>query len=257
MCVDVCVGYWAFCEVAVKVSHQKKRSRLNVAMDLVSLDGSAAQWNIRHPNIMLVYGATVLTDGRFAVVSELLESSLSELISGLNETLNLRERSDVAMGVACGLSHLHRMSVVHGSVRPDHILITYTMTAKLTIPGIHGLFDTGGGTMNDSRMHRIRYGKYFSPERLSKDGEIIKRPTFESDVYGLVMTVSELIRFHLTDTEEEEQSPLLLALDYDPKRRCSVADIVKYLSSFRLSDVYNACAQKREVKGKHRNPVSP
>lgn len=253
---DVYVGYWSFSEVAVKVSRTKQQSHTNLVMDLVTLDGSAARWNVRHPNIMLVYGATVLTDGRFAVVSELLESSLSELISGLNETLNLRERTDLAVGVACGLRHLHRMGFVHGSVRPDHVLITYSMTAKLTLPRIHGLFDVDGSG-DDSRSFRIRYGKYIAPERLSRIGAIVKKPTFQSDVYGLVMTVSELIRFHLTGTPTDlEQSPLLLGLDYDPKQRCSVADVVKYLSSFRQTEEYGTCPPKREVKGKYRNSVT-
>ena len=223
-------------------------------MDLVTLDGAAAIWNIRHPNVMLVFGATILEDGRFAIVSELLESTLSELISGLSETLNVRERTDLAMGVACGLTHLHRIGLVHGSVRPDHVLITSAMAAKLTVPRIHGLFGINGAE-NDSRSYRIRYGKYNSPERLSRSGAVIKKPTFQSDVYGLAMTVSELIRFHLTGSPELEQSPLLLALDFDPKRRCSVADVVKYLSSLRQMEEYSACPPKREVKGKYRNSV--
>lgn len=235
----------------MKVSREKKSSDPNLCKDLVTLNGSSPIWNIRHPNIMLVFGATVLEDGRFAIISELLESTLSELISGLSETLNVRERTDLAMGVACGLTHLHRVGLVHGNVRPDHVLITSSMTAKLTIPRIHGLFDVHGAE-NDSRSYRIRYGKYNAPERLSRSGAVIKKPTFQSDVFGLAMTVSELIRFHLTGSPELEQSPLLLALDFDPKRRCPGADVVRYLSTLRRMEEYSACPPKRDVKGKYR-----
>jgi serine/threonine protein kinase len=73
---------------------------------------------IRHPNLLIFFGAGTTDDGRFFLVTELLTGgSLRKALLDKETTIDWSVRHRVAKQVASGMQHLHSLSVVHRDLK--------------------------------------------------------------------------------------------------------------------------------------------
>ena len=140
----------------------------------------------QHDNIVNIHG--VIIDGsETKVVMEFIPSNLSELIhegarGGRNQDeLNRASKLRILVGAGKGLRFLHSQGVVHSDIKPQNILVTSEMVAKIS--------DFSGSQsmcITNSLLGRFHITlRYAAPELLR--GNV--RSTQESDCYsfGVVM----------------------------------------------------------------------
>lgn len=79
---------------------------------------------IRHPNLLIFYGAGTSDDGRFFLVTELLAGGpLRKALLDTEKEINWDVRTRVATQVAKGMQHLHSLSIVHRDLKVHHVVI--------------------------------------------------------------------------------------------------------------------------------------
>ncbi len=101
----------------------------------------------------------------------------------LDRTARLTLFLDVADGVAAA----HRQLVVHGDIKPDHVVVTEDGQIKLLDFGIGRLLEHRPGAHDDNDRWRALTPDYASPEQ--RDG---KPPSPASDVYQLGLLLRRL-----------------------------------------------------------------
>ncbi|MBW3603017.1 MAG: protein kinase [Actinobacteria bacterium] len=139
-----------------------------------------------HPNIVSVYTAGILDDGRAYLVMEYLEGG--SLDDRLRERGRLPVEEVLAYGVqlAGALASAHALGVVHRDVKPHNVLLTSFGTVQLADFGIAALTDatrtTAGVTATIAHV---------APEVLDN-----APPSPASDVYALGSTLFMLLAGH-------------------------------------------------------------
>lgn len=86
--------------------------------------------SVAHPNIvrLLEYGRD---RNRFYLINELLESASLRFVLNDAGVLPLPETSAVLRAVGDALQYLHAKGMVHGNLRPEHVLVTFGYEVKL------------------------------------------------------------------------------------------------------------------------------
>jgi tetratricopeptide (TPR) repeat protein len=115
--------------------------RRGVDPEMLRVEAEAAA-QLQHPNIVTVHD--VGTDGGHAwIVLELLrgETLDARLRRG---PLPYAEALRVALGVARGLAHAHRMGIVHRDLKPANVFICEDGAAKILDFGLSRVFGSGG-----------------------------------------------------------------------------------------------------------------
>ncbi len=92
--------------------------------------GAAELKSVAHPNIvrLLEYGRD---RNRCYLVNELLESASLRFVLNDAGVLPLPETTAVLRAVGDALQYLHAKSMVHGNLRPEHVLVTFGYEVKL------------------------------------------------------------------------------------------------------------------------------
>src|SRR5205823_14928951 len=95
----------------------------------------ATTGNLRHKNIVTIYGSGD-EDGNPYLVMELLEGeTLKEVIVG-QRSLSLLQKIQIMTQVADGLAYAHSQQVVHRDVKPENIMVLRDGVVKIMDFGI-------------------------------------------------------------------------------------------------------------------------
>eukprot|EP00041_Stephanoeca_diplocostata_P034667 m.1194113 g.1194113 ORF g.1194113 m.1194113 type:complete len:1145 (+) comp24560_c0_seq2:657-4091(+) len=115
-------GMWGHIPVAVKL--------LRVPLD--DLDPQAAEdfdrevrfmQSIRHPHLLIFYGAGVSSSGNGFLVTELMEGSLRQLLADRTRELGWASRWTMASDIARGMKHLHGLGMLHCDLKSENCLV--------------------------------------------------------------------------------------------------------------------------------------
>jgi eukaryotic-like serine/threonine-protein kinase len=134
-------------------------------------------------NVIRVYDAGLLPDGRPYLLTELCESSLQQLVVRRGGALLEPEAAELGYRVAIALLAAHSAQVIHGDVTPQNVLIRPSGAPVLADFGLAVLRDYRGNTASGFNP------AYAAPETLSHDGRIDER----TDVYGLGATLYAML----------------------------------------------------------------
>lgn len=143
---------------------------------------SAAQ--LDHPNIVTVYD--VGQDGNIHyIVMEYVDGEDLKSIIRREGRLNVDRAVDIAIQIAAGVGHAHKMGIIHCDIKPQNILVTREGLVKVTDFGIARALSESGLTDPE-----VVWGSptYFSPEQAA--GE---RPVPASDVYSIGVVLYEML----------------------------------------------------------------
>lgn len=137
-----------------------------------------------HPNIVTVYD--VGQDGnRHYIVMEYVDGEdLKSLIRRVGR-LSVDQAVEIAIQIAAGVGHAHRMGIIHCDIKPQNVLLTKEGLVKVTDFGIARALSESGLTDPE-----VVWGSptYFSPEQAA--GE---RPVPASDVYSIGVVLYEML----------------------------------------------------------------
>ena len=230
------IGLWGGSPVAVK-TYRDVQVGEGVLSDILLC---------RHPNVTAVYG---LTEDHKSIVMELTEGNVAELITGFAQAggvLSLREKVDMARGCLQGLNYLHRIGVVHGSIRPSNVLVNALMVAKLA--------DVRETSIVGSQVKpKAECLRYVAPE-LSRSGKPFC-PTKRGDIFSLGQTFLDLFSTLSGDAAErldDVPHPWLKVLcrqmtDPSPESRLPLVDCLAMMATVATSTEYKECPAKRTL----------
>jgi hypothetical protein len=131
-----------------------------------------------HPNLIKVYSADVLPDGRPYLVTEACDTSLAALLTQRGPR-PAHEVVDLGLTLARALLFAHFAGVLHGDVTPQNVLLRATGAPVLADFGLAVLRDYQGNVASGFTL------THAAPETLRYDGAIDER----TDVYGLASTL--------------------------------------------------------------------
>ena len=137
-----------------------------------------------HPNAVTVYDVGRDGEQHYIVMEHVDGEDLKTLIRRM-EKLGVDQAVDIALQIAAGVGHAHKMGIIHCDIKPHNVLITKEGVAKVTDFGIARALSESGLTDPD-----MIWGSplYFSPEQAA--GE---RPIPASDVYSIGVTLFEML----------------------------------------------------------------
>ncbi len=139
-----------------------------------------------HPNVVAVFAADELVDGRLYVVMEYIEggSLRAELRRDPKMTFDRFQR--IARDICAGVAHAHAHGLVHKDIKPANVMVAADGRHKIADFGIAhalqktGMMGDGGGTVSGTPA-------YMSPEQFENQK---LKPT--SDVYAIGCLLYEL-----------------------------------------------------------------
>ena len=139
-----------------------------------------------HPNVVAVFAADELVDGRLYVVMEYIEggSLHGELRRDPKMTFDRFQR--IARDICAGVAHAHSHGLVHKDIKPANVMVAADGRHKIADFGIAhalqktGMMGDGGGTVSGTPA-------YMSPEQFENQK---LKPT--SDVYAIGCLLYEL-----------------------------------------------------------------
>lgn len=248
------MGKWCNTDVAVKVYYEVHVNERTIPL----LQQEISVWSkAHHPNIVSICGVTVVKDRPLQVIMELMEGSLTDVIAAAHNSgryLTLREQLDMATGCLDAIVYLHQMKprpLLHGDIRPNNVLVSTVMVAKLG--------DQGTAHFVDALEAGPVSPEYQAPERMPKNG-ISPRNTTKNDIYSVGATLAELFtgRKAITDDRPNQvksisnhdlQQICLQMTMPDPSNRPTAQQCMESNEAARKQDVYKGCLPKRMVKG--------
>jgi serine/threonine protein kinase len=224
---------------------------------------SAAQ--INHKNVITIYDYDE-ADGVAYLVMEFLDGEDLKTKIGRRHSMPFEQKLHVMREVCEGLSHAHKMGVVHRDIKPGNIFVTATNAVKILDFGLARLVSsdlTRSGTA-------VGTPSYMSPEQLR--GERVDQ---RSDIFSAGVVFYELLTSSnpfYGDSDfaislkivQEDPAPITAldsnvpqpvaavvhrALQKDPSRRYQTLDEL-------LDDLDRACAALEGVSARRREDVS-
>jgi serine/threonine protein kinase len=146
---------------------------------------------LKHPNILEVYGWLNSPQGHFGIVTEFIEGhdlkTLSEMGSFSGKLDLIR---NVSMKLLDGLSYLHQLGIIHRDLKPSNIVISRTNNVKIIDFGISKLMDSNIDlTRTNATLGTIFY---MSPEQIDDSKTVNER----TDIYSFGVVLWELINGH-------------------------------------------------------------
>ncbi|MBA2482757.1 MAG: protein kinase [Planctomycetes bacterium] len=139
---------------------------------------------INHPNIVAVYDFGQSADGLWYMVTELIEgSSLSRMIAD-KIMIDPKDLAPLMIQCLSGLAHVGQSGIVHRDIKPDNILLTRDVVAKIADFGL-AKDVSGTNDHTDLTAAGLAMGTpaYMSPEQCMG-----RRLDGRSDIYALGVT---------------------------------------------------------------------
>ncbi|XP_065829963.1 serine/threonine-protein kinase TNNI3K-like isoform X3 [Oscarella lobularis] len=253
---EVKVGYWRGCPVAVKMFFELLNTERYFRLFEQEI---AVCTRARHPNVVSLCGVTTENGVPLRIITELLEGSLSDVISAALRSkwaLSLREQIDLAFGMTAGIAYLHQLGpggVLHGDIRSTNVVVTSLMEAKIC--------DLGAARFAEVSLSVGPLSPdYLAPER-NPENPTHQRNSKMADVCSLGVTVVELMtgeqpvpshRFEQASSVGHGVVKRMCheMISADPSARPGADECLVRLKRVQKSTEYDECYPKRMVKGK-------
>lgn len=188
--------------------------------------------SLNHPNIVKVLDYGQDGDVRY-IVQEYVEGETLKDMIRREGALDFRLATPLMIQIGLALEHAHQREVIHRDMKPQNILITEDMVAKVTDFGIarassmNTITLTGGVVMGS--VH------YFSPEQ-ARGGEVTTR----SDLYSLGIIFYEMLTGELPfDGESSVAIAIKHLQEFPPAPSYYVPDLPKA-----IDDIVGRAIQK-------------
>nr|CAB3257515.1 influenza virus NS1A-binding protein-like [Phallusia mammillata] len=153
-----------------------------------------------HPNILKCFETRTLSTGSIELMLEQAGGgNLQDLVLKYEE-LAWDDRFHIAMGLAKGLSYLHSMSVVHGDIKPQNVLLTESKEVKIGDFGAARILEIPSASWESiNRKQKDQKTNFYCAPELYKahqneDGTKVKIiRDYPMDVYSYAMVLYEVI----------------------------------------------------------------
>lgn len=183
---------------------------------------------LRHPNIMRILEAGVAGDSYYLVMELIMGAPLRDNVSAHPRGFEREAALRLFRPIASAVAYAHDQDIVHGSIKPDNVLIDQTHKPILTdfnIPCFREHPSGRGGAANPA---------YLAPEQAAQN--LI---TVQSDIYALGILLYELVTGDVPfksktrkDIMEEHRlkaplTPSKIRVDLDPRIENMIMHAIK------------------------------
>lgn len=172
--------------------------------------------SLDHPNIVRVldYGQDKQT--RYIIQEYVEGSTLKDLINE-NGAMSYQVAVPLMIQISLALEHAHKRGIIHRDMKPQNVLITPNMTAKVTDFGIARATNANTITLTGG----VAFGSvhYFSPEQ-ARGGNVTER----SDLYSLGIMLYEMLTGQLPFDGESSVAVAIKQLQEMPLRPSSLVE---------------------------------
>jgi serine/threonine-protein kinase len=206
----------------------------------------------QHPNVVTLFDAGVMQDGRpFLVMERLQGRTLREELKTRGR-LSGEEVRSIVRQICAGLSAAHRRSLIHRDLKPENIFLCDYETERVArildfglskllesrAPGQYDAFSTLTG-------HVVGTPAYLSPELLAG-----AKPDFSCDIWALAVITCELLTgerrpggnlqhiphcwrefFNCSLAQEQRQRPETVSSFLEQFERCAATSLPEIRSS--------------------------
>lgn len=149
--------------------------------------------SLRHDNIIAVFD-TLTLDNRHLMILEYVDGlTLDDYIESVS--INCKQMLELLIQTADALGYAHRKQIVHRDIKPQNLLVTHAMQAKLMDFGIAKLSDQLSVTSDGSLLGTLAY---MSPEQLQNS----RNASALSDVYSFGVMMYEIFTGSLPFSHE-------------------------------------------------------
>ena len=238
-------AFWLGLDVAIKeMSYQINRVRVRK-----EFYKDVKMWyNLKHPNVLSLYGAYQLGDYPFVVIPLMKNGNLISYIEG-KEKLSLLNLIEILIGISSGMEYLHSKNVVHGDLMARNILLDENLQPHIC--------DFGFSKCRAVVDHHSKLKRLDSLRWTANEVHVSFVYTKKSDVYSFAMLCYELFTWgnvpfqNLSERflseavisgkrpDYPEDCPMAIwklmerMWDGNPEARPNFTDITNYLCSFR------------------------
>jgi eukaryotic-like serine/threonine-protein kinase len=177
--------------------------------------------SLEHPHIARLHDGGHTGDGRPFLAMEYVDGERIDAHCARLEA-SVEDRVRLFTTVCDAVDHAHRSLVVHGDLKPAHVLVTADGSVKLLDFGIARLMEEAGPESDDTvkEAHPLT-PRYASPEQI-RGGRV----TTATDVYALGLILYELLAGRPPVPEHDDPLEAVRArLEADPPPPSSVAPV--------------------------------
>src|SRR5438105_9058387 len=167
---------------------------------------AAAMAQLDHPGIVRLLGR-VKTGVHYFIAMELIDGISLRLWAHKNRPTS-RQLARILAQVTHALAYAHARAVVHRDLKPDNVLVTPELRAKVLDFGLAGLHSEGAECLTQSHV-AMGTASYMAPEQ-RKDA---KRADHRADLYSFGVMTYELLTGELPVGKFPSPSKLVAALD--------------------------------------------
>jgi serine/threonine protein kinase len=154
---------------------------------------------ITHPNILNVTDFGSDTNGTVFIIFEGIEGENLKEIIGTDGKFTPARAIDIARQTLSALSAAHKNNVVHGSLRPQDIVIAKGPEDTENVKVLNFASAGAPGEMDDDDEPATGGVEYAAPEQYSDSGEADER----SDIYSLGVIFYEMLAGHVPFSGEK------------------------------------------------------
>jgi serine/threonine protein kinase len=146
---------------------------------------------LRHPNVVTLYGLSILRNPNGIEVIQVLElcaGSLQDLIFNPHAKLDWDQKLDLIIKVAQGMDYLHQQGIMHRDLKPHNVLLDDKWTPKIADLGLSKKREEREMLMQEMTTN-IGTPIYMAPELMDESSRRAEYDGAMVDVYsfGLVM----------------------------------------------------------------------
>jgi serine/threonine protein kinase len=192
---SVFMAAWRDLRVAVKTVQEGRMGGKHASSEL-DREISMLQ-TVRHPNIVLFFGAGTFGDGTPFLVTELLEmGSLDAVLHDPPSPLDWGRKLSFALDTCSGMAHLHSLGRMHRDLKSSNLLVSASLRVKVADFGTAEIASLarGTGALGSTAAASLGVGRTLQGSPLWMAPELLARQQYgpSADVYSFGIVAWEI-----------------------------------------------------------------
>jgi serine/threonine protein kinase len=159
---------------------------------------------VRHPNIVLFFGAGTFHNGISFLVTELIDLGTLTSVLESSRPIDWPQRTRFAYETAAGMAHVHGLGRMHRDLKSANLLVSSSLHIKIADFGTAAIASLSGVKISPENAQQTHIGSplWMAPEVLARQ---VYGPS--ADVYSFGIVMWEIAARRLPWLDELDDNP--------------------------------------------------